>query len=65
VSRSGSAHGRQIGNYAAQILKGVKPGDLPVVQSSKFIFVVNLGTAKELGLTIPSALLARADELIE
>jgi putative ABC transport system substrate-binding protein len=57
--------GQQIGNYTAQVLKGAKPGDLPVVQSSKFIFVINLGTAKTLGLTIPSALLARADELIE
>ena len=57
--------GQQIGNYTAQILKGAKPSDLPVVQSSKCVFVINLGTAKTLGLTIPSALLARADELIE
>ena len=56
---------RQIENYTAQTLKGEKPGDLLVVQSSKFIFVINIGTAKALGLTIPSALLARADELIE
>jgi putative ABC transport system substrate-binding protein len=57
--------GRQIGDYAAQILKGAKPSDLPVVQSSKFIFVINVTTAKTLGLSIPSALLARADELVE
>jgi putative ABC transport system substrate-binding protein len=57
--------GQQIGNYTAQILKGAKPSDLPVVQSSKCVFVINLSTAKTLGLTIPSALLARADELIE
>ena len=57
--------GRQLGDYASQILKGTKPNDLPVVQSSKFLFVINTGTAKALGLTIPNALVARADELIE
>jgi len=57
--------GRQIGDYAGQILKGTKPNDLPVVQSSKFLFAINTGTAKALGLTIPNALVARADELIE
>ncbi len=56
---------RQCGVYSGKVLKGAKPGDLPILQPTKFDFVLNFKTAKTLGITFPSGLLSIADEVIE